>query len=96
MKTLEQIAARKAKSQARREAKKAMIPVMDSNLETIKANFKALVAKYQEGKLSIKDAGPLWKPTSTRNTKMLSKEELEARIAKQKARLARLEAALNI
>lgn len=94
MKTAEQIAARKAKSKARREAKKAFIPVNDENLNTLKTNFKALVAKYQAGTLSIKEAGSLWK-VSTRIPSTLTKEELEAKIAKQQARLARLEAALR-
>lgn len=93
MKTAEQIAARRAKSKARREAKKAFIEVNDDNLNTLKANFKTLVAKYQAGTLSIKEAGSLW--TVPTRTSSLSKEELEAKIAKQQARLARLEAALK-
>lgn len=94
MKTPEQIAARKAKSKARREAKKAFIAISDDNLNTLKANFKALVAKYQAGTLTIKEAGSLWTP-ATRIPSTLTKEELEAKIAKQQARLARLEAALK-
>lgn len=94
MKTAEQIAARKAKSKARREAKKAFIAISDDNLKTLKANFKALVAKYQAGTLTIKEAGSLWQ-APTRISSTLTKEELEARIAKQQARLARLEAALK-
>ena len=94
MKTAEQIAARKAKSKARREALLAFIPVTDENLNSIKANFKSLMARYQDGKLCYKDAGNLY-PVTIRVRNTLSKEELEARIAKQKARLARLEAALK-
>ncbi len=96
MKTPEQIAARRAKSKARREAKKAFIPVTDENLNRLKANFKSLIAQYQAGKLSYKEAGNLY-PISvrTRTASTLSKEELEAKIAKQQARLARLEAALK-
>ena len=96
MKTAEQIAARKAKSKARREAKKTFIPVTDENLNRLKANFKTLMARYQDGKLSYKDAGNLF-PISVRirTANTLTKEELEAKIAKQAARLARLEAALK-
>ena len=94
MKTAEQIAARKAASKARRDAKKAIIEVNEANLATLKANFKVIVGKYQAGQLTIKEAGSLWKaPVRVANT--LSKEELTARIAKQQARLARLEAALK-
>ena len=94
MKTPEQIAARKAKSKARREAKKEIIAVSDANLATLKDNFKTLITKYQNGQLTIKEAGSLWK-VSTRNTTALTKEQLEEKIKKQQARLARLEAALN-
>ena len=93
-KTPEQIAARRAKSKARREAKKAFMPVTDENTAALKAGFKTLMAAYQAGKLSYKAAASL---VSTRTTtaSSLSKEEIEAKIAKQKARLARLEQALK-
>lgn len=94
VKTEEQIAARRAKSKARREAKKAIIEVNDANLEKLKANFKAIVAKFQAGELSIKDAGPLWNMPSN-NLRTLTPEQLQAKIEKQRARLARLEEALK-
>lgn len=94
VKTEEQIAARRAKSKARREAKKAIIEVNDANLEKLKANFKAIVAKFQAGELSIKDAGPLWNMPSN-NLRTLTPEQLQAKIEKQRARLARLEEALR-
>ena len=94
IRTEEQIAARRAKSKARREAKKAIIPVTDDNLEKLKANFKAIVAKFQAGELSIKDAGPLWNMPS-HNLNRLTQEQLQAKIEKQRARLARLEEALR-
>lgn len=92
--TPEQIAARRAKSKARREAKKALIEVNEANLEKLKANFKAIIAKFQAGELSIKDAGPLWNMPSN-NLRHLTQEQLQAKIEKQKARLARLEEALR-
>lgn len=92
--TPEQIAARRAKSKARREAKKALIEVNEANLEKLKANFKAIVAKFQAGELSIKDAGPLWNMPS-HNLNRLTQEQLQAKIEKQRARLARLEEALR-
>lgn len=94
VKTAEQIAARRAKSKARREAKKAIIEVNDANLEKLKSNFKAIIAKFQAGELSIKDAGPLWvQPTN--NLRGLTQEQIQAKIEKQRARLARLEEALR-
>lgn len=94
IKTAEQIAARRAKSKARREAKKAIIEVNDANLEKLKSNFKAIVEKFKAGELSIKDAGPLWSMPSN-NLRGLTQEQLQAKIEKQKARLARLEEALR-
>lgn len=89
--TPEQIAARRAKSKERREAKRAIIEPTEANLATIKANFKVLLGKFERGELSIKDAGPLF--TLPKNK--MSNEELQAKIEKQRARLARLEAALR-
>lgn len=92
--TPEQIAARRAKSKARREAKKALIEVNEANLEKLKSNFKAIVAKFQAGELSIKDAGPLWNMPNN-SLRGLTQEQLQAKIEKQRARLARLEEALR-
>ena len=94
MKTQEQILARRAKSKARREAKKAIIEPTDANLERLKSNFKAIVAKFQAGELSIKDAGPLWVVPNS-NLRSLTQEQLQAKIEKQRAKLARLEEALR-
>lgn len=92
--TEEQIAARRAKSKARREAKKAVIPNNESNLEKLKSNFKALLAKFERGELTIKEAGSLWVVPKS-NFSSLTSEQLEAKIAKEKAKLARLEQALR-
>lgn len=90
--TQEQIEARRAKSKERREARKEAIPVTDANRATLEAGFKALMAQFEAGTLSIKAAGQLWSQPKTTN---LSKAELEAKVAKEKARLARLEALLR-
>ena len=92
VKTEAQIEARRAKSKERREAKKAIIEVNEGNLNQLKANFKALIAKFERGELTIKEAGALY---SLPKSNKMSQEELQAKIEKQRARLARLEAALR-
>lgn len=94
VRTEEQIAARRAKSKARREAKKAIIQNTEANKKVLESNFKALMARFERGELTIKDAGQLWSIPS-RTFSHLTPAQIEAKIEKERAKLARLEEALR-
>ena len=90
-KTPEQIARRHAAAQARREAKKKAIPVTDATRKLLQAGFKQLMERFEAGTLTYNQADNL---ISLTTRKAPSKAELEAKLAKERAKLARLEAAL--
>jgi hypothetical protein len=93
MKTPEQIAARKAKSKARREAKKVAITVNDENRAVLKKAFKKWMDAFEAGTLTV--AQVKLTNSTKRPASQMSKEEVEAKIKKEQARLERLNALLQ-
>lgn len=90
--TPEQIAARKAKSKARREARKQFIPVTDENRALLQAGFASLMDAFEKGQLDFNHADNL---IALRIRKQQTPEQLQAKLEKERKKLARLEAALK-
>jgi hypothetical protein len=87
MKTAEQIAARKAKSAARRAAKHSPIPVKEETTAKLKKIFKGWMDAYLEGKLTVNNVRLTF---SSKAKKSYTAEELEAKIKKEQRKLEAL------